>query len=53
MMFFRYVKCCGVLLANQLTWQHFTDLVVNKICIALDVFHKLKCYVPPQVLVQV
>ena len=43
----------GLLLDNQLSWQHHKDFVINKLCIALGVFYKLKYCVPQRVLVQV
>ena len=42
----KYVKYLGLLLNNQLSWQHHTDFVVNKPCIALGIFPRLKYYVP-------
>ena len=46
-----YVKYLGVLLDNKLSQQHGRNFVVNKLCIAIGVFSKLKYYVPQRVLV--
>ena len=34
----KYVKYVGVLFDDQLSWKHYTDFVVNIICIAVGVF---------------
>ena len=49
----KYVKYLDVLLVNQQSWQHHTDFVVDKLCIAIGVFYKLKYFILQHVLVQV